>query len=315
MAQLGFFSERTGRPELEPGSLAEETAELAQQLPPALRLGTMSWTFPGWIGRVYGPHTKPAQLAHSGLSAYVKQPLLRTVELDSSYYQPPTLEQFQSLASQVPDNFRFVVKAHNDCTAVVSGNSRLLEPGYATERVIAPYAEGLKEKGALLLFQFSPFTVRHPKRFADKLFAFLSRLPKGPRYAVELRNTELLTDAYGKVLAETGAVHCFNAWVSMPDVLSQRERLAKDVRKTLLARWVTRPNDKHADAEERYAPFDSLKEEDEPRRDELANLVNDALGEGSDVYVLINNKAEGCAPESIRKLAQAIETRRRKAQR
>jgi uncharacterized protein YecE (DUF72 family) len=32
----------------------------------------------------------------------------------------------------------------------------------------------------------------------------------------------------------------------------------------------------------------------------------DAIGEGTEVYVMVNNTAEGCAPESIRKLAEVI---------
>jgi len=34
-----------------------------------------------------------------------------------------------------------------------------------------------------------------------RLYAFLSALPKGPVYAVELRNAELVTAAYGQALA------------------------------------------------------------------------------------------------------------------
>jgi uncharacterized protein YecE (DUF72 family) len=316
MPQLSLFD--SGLADLDLAPLPDEVARLAALLPRGLRLGTTSWTFPGWIGVLYGASVRPKQLASRGLTAYVKHPLLRTVELDRTYYEPIAATLYAQLAAQTPEHFRFVAKAHEDCTTVQfpaharcgaragQTNPRLLDATYATDFVIAPFVEGLREKAGPLVFQFSPFKVRSPQRFAHKLHDFLRRLPKGPTYAVELRNPQLLTPAYGAALADAGAVHCHNAWGRMPDVLEQAERLPAAARRVLVARWLNRPDDTHEAARQRYSPFDRLVEEDVPRRQAVAELAMRAVRAGSECFVMVSNNAEGCSPLSTLKLAAAI---------
>ena len=312
--QLSFFKP----PPLEAMPVAPEVAALAARLPARLRLGTMSWTFPGWIGVLYAPQVKERQLVVEGLSAYVRHPLLRTVEIDRSYYEPLPASLYARYAAQVPADFRFVVKAHEDCTITRypaharygaragTVNARLLDVAYATDAVVQPCVEGLGAKLGPLVFQFSPFEVKSPRRFAEKLHGFLTRLPRGPDYAVEVRNEELLTVEYGQALADTGALHCHNVWGTMPSVLRQREKLPRATRRLLLARWLGRPGDSYEAAKARYEPFSKLVDEDLQRRGELAQLVREALDEGVEAFVLANNKAEGSSPESLTRLARAI---------
>jgi uncharacterized protein YecE (DUF72 family) len=168
--------------------------------------------------------------------------------------------------------------------------------------------EGLRDKAGPLVFQFSPQEVRSPARFADALHAFLSRLPRGPLYAVELRNPELLTAAYGAALVDAGAVHCFNAWSRMPTLWVQRRLLPDDVARTLVVRWLTRPGDTHADASARLEPFDRLREPDDATRDDVVSLVRDASARRAESFVLVDNKAEGCALDTIVRVAEALVT-------
>jgi uncharacterized protein YecE (DUF72 family) len=241
------------------------------------------------------------------------------VEIDRSYYEPLPATLYAQYAAQVPDDFRFVVKAHEDCTVTRfplharygakagTVNPRLLDVAWATDAVVGPTLEGLGAKLGPIVFQFSPFEVKSPGRFAEKLHGFLSRLPKGPTYAVELRNDALLTNAYGQVLTDTGAIHCHNIWGTMPSVLAQRERLPPLKRTVLLARWLGRPGDSYEAAKARYEPFSKLVDEDLPRRAELAQLVRIGLQENSEVYVVANNKAEGRSPESLVRLGWALD--------
>lgn len=322
MSQLALFEPKQGDVvvQLKAAPLPDGVAALSARLPPALRLGGMSWTYSGWIGIVYASDIREKQLLRGGLTAYAQHPLLRAVELDRSYYEPLPASTYAQFAAQVPDDFRFVGKAHEDCTVVRfptharygaragKRNPRLLDVAYATDRVVGPFVEGLGKKAGVLLFQFSPFEVHSPARFAERLHDFLRRLPRGPTYAVELRNAELLTEAYGDALADVCALHCHNAWGRMPSVLEQRARLPRVTRRVLLARWMTRPNDTHEAARQRYAPFSRLVTEDLTRRHELATLTQEALSEGAEAYVLVSNKAEGCAPESVIRLAVTIAT-------
>jgi uncharacterized protein YecE (DUF72 family) len=303
---------------VEPAAARAEHVELAARLPAGLRLGTMSWAFAGWRGLVYAPDASAERLASSGLAAYALHPLLRAVEIDRSYYESLASEQLAQLASEVPDDFRFVVKAHQECTVrrfpahprygkkAGSPNPRFLDPAYAGDVVVGPTVEGLGDKLGALLFQFSPEEHELPELFAERLSSFLSALPRACTYTVELRSPGLFTPAYAAALAEAGGVHCHNAWSEMPSVLAQAKVVPPPARRPLIVRWLLRPGDSYAAAGARLSPFDRLSEPDEPRRSTIARLVTRALQHDVPALVLVNNDAEGCAPESIARLARVI---------
>jgi uncharacterized protein YecE (DUF72 family) len=306
------------REKVEAAPARSEQVELAARLPAGIRLGTMSWTFPGWRGIVYAANARAERLAAEGLAAYAQHPLLRAVEIDRSYYDPLSSESFRGLAEQVPEGFRFLVKAHQACTIQRfpqharygkkrgGENPLFLDAAYASEAVIGPTLEGLGVKLSGLLFQFSPEDFGAPQRFAERLQSFLAGLPKGVTYAVELRNPSLFTPAYAAALAAGGAVHCHNAWGELPSVLAQAKALPPVARRPLVVRWLFPPGDSYAAASERLAPFDRIVAEDVTRRDAIARLVANALRHDVPALVLVNNDAEGCAPESIERLARAI---------
>src|SRR5437763_4514570 len=202
--QLDLFAPLpTPAPEVGAAAVSPAIAAVARCLPSHLYLGTSSWAFSGWQGLVYDRAAAPSALARHGLAAYAQHPLLRTVCLDRTFYAPLPADDFAAYAAVVPDDFRFMVKAHAWCTQPVrrdpgrSGprghtlNAYFLHPGYATEQVVQPCITGLGNKAGPILFQFSPFDVPAlggPQHFASRLHAFLDALPRGPLYAVELRN-------------------------------------------------------------------------------------------------------------------------------
>ncbi len=290
----------------------------AAQLSPSVRLGTMTWSYPGWVGTVYATKATATDLANVGLTAYVKHPLLRAVEIDRTYYEPVPAHALRALADQTPDDFRFVVKAHEDCVVTRfplharygkkkgEANPRYLDAAYTAGAVVEPFVEGLGSKGGALLFQFPPRAIDQPQAFARELHEFLTRLPKGVCYAVELRNPELLTHDYADALNDAGAIHCHSSWTTMPSVIAQAKRIPPSARNPLLVRWLLRPGETYEVAGARYAPFDRLVDEDPARREAIARLVDQCDQHGVPAIVLVDNKAEGCAPKSIARLARAL---------
>lgn len=295
----------------------DEQHNLAARLSTELRLGTMSWSFPGWRGLIYGPNVSPKLLAESGLTAYAKHPLLRAVEIDRSFYDPLPASYFAEVSEQVASDFRFVVKAHEACTLVRfpeharygkrqgDANERYFDAAYATDAVVGPTVEGLGEKLGALLFQFAPQDAGHPRAFAERLHRFLEALPRGVPYAVEVRNPELLTADYAAALNGLG-LHAHNVWGSMPSVLEQARLIPPAARKPLIVRWLMRRGDDYEGARSRFLPFSRLVEPDLTNRRAIATLIAKALAHGVPAFVVVNNKAEGCAPESIFELARAI---------
>ncbi len=310
---------------LDPSPALPEQRALAEILPTGVRLGTTSWSYPGWVGSVYGAGAPSKLLSSHGLTAYAKHPLLRAVEIDRTYYEPLPAPALRGFADQVPDDFRFVVKASEECTVVRfplharygkrrgEANARYLDASYATDAVVAPFVEGLGPKGGVLLFQFPPQDAGESGAFADALHAFLARLPRGIPYAVEIRNEELLTPAYVAALESAGAVHGHNVWTGMPPLLAQVKRIAPPARRPLLVRWLLRPGDTFEAARDRYTPFSRIVDEDPVNRARIAGIIAKADRHGVPSFVLIDNKAEGSAPASVARLAEAIAEVRRTA--
>lgn len=293
--------------------------ELASRLSSTIRLGAMSWSYPGWKGIVYASDASVKELAELGLTAYAEHPLLRAVEIDRSYYDPLSAETYRRYAEQVPNDFRFVVKAHEEVVVRRfplharygkrrgEPNARYLDPCYAAEAVVAPLVEGLGEKLGIVLFQFPPEPkIDEPRAFAEKLQRFLEALPGMARYAVEVRNPELLTPDYAQALAAAGALHCHNVWTTMPPLAAQARLIPKQARSPLFVRWLLRHGDPYAGANQRFAPFERLAEPDPTNRQRIAHLVARADAHGVPVIVLVDNKAEGSAPLGIVELARAI---------
>ena len=134
---------------------------LGAALPPGLRLGTSSWSFPGWTGSVWAREYSQSLLARRGLPAYAEHPLLRTVSLDRAFYQPLLAAQYAAYATQVPDDFRFVVKAPSlVADAMLRGedgrglqaNGCFLDPTLAANEFAQPASAGLRGKLGALVF-------------------------------------------------------------------------------------------------------------------------------------------------------------------
>jgi uncharacterized protein YecE (DUF72 family) len=150
-----------------------------------------------------------------------------------------------------------------------------------------------------LLFQFSALGHRYtrdPETFVRRLGDFLRALPRGPIYAVELRDSALLGAHYEAALAAAGAVHCSSVYAKMPPVDCQvRDRGTGP----LLIRWMLQPGDDYGRAAARFAPFDRIVTPDKLSRGRIVKLVNHGLSAGRDVYVMAANNAEGSAPSDI----------------
>jgi uncharacterized protein YecE (DUF72 family) len=302
-------------------AVSPELMTLRQRLPSNLYLGTSSWAFAGWRGLVFAPDAAENQLARHGLAAYAQHPLLRTVGIDRTYYAPLPAADFATYAAAVPDDFRFLVKAHELCTlasfrptgryAHRSGehNELFLQPAYATDHIVGPYIEGLEAKAGPLLWQFPPQNVPAlggAQRFAERLFAFLQALPRGPLYAIELRNRELLTPSYAAALADAGAVHCLNVHPTMPPIHEQHRLVRSTSTPALVIRWMLHPRHRYEAAKVRYQPFNRIVDDDPLHRDAIATLCLDATAAGRAAFVIVNNKAEGSAPLTVCRLAERL---------
>lgn len=324
--QLSLFGEDRSRARarergVEPASPSPELVALGEHLPASVRLGTSSWSFPGWQGIVWQGEHDTRTLAREGLSAYARHPLLRAVGVDRTHYAPVDVPQLEAWARAVPDDFRFLVKAHDEITLRTfpwharygerkgTRNARFLDAAYASDIVVGPCVEGLGDKLGVLLFQLAAQDVAAlggPEGFAAQVHTFFSRLPKGPRYALEVRNPALLCDAYRDALLDVGVSHCLNAIAGMPPLREQVWRVQKAVGAQVVVRWLLRSDLGYDEAYRRYAPFTRVVDDDAATRKDIVDILSRALATEREALVIVNNKAEGCSPLSIERVAREL---------
>ncbi len=294
-----------------------ERSAIADRLTPAIYLGTSSWSFPGWEGLVYDSGYPETRLAREGLQAYAQHALFRTVGIDRTFYSPISEADYAKYAAQVPDHFRFLVKAPmaitssyvRDDSGKFSDSPYYLDADYATREFVNPALAGLGGKSGPLVFQFPPQgnITRNPDAFINRLYRFLKALPPYPLYAVEIRDPELMTTRFFTCLKTVGAQFCLASHARMPGPREQTAAMRAVMPEgAFIARWSLHSGFKYEDAKARYQPFNRLVDEDPDSRAVLAAECVRAAREGQPCYVIVNNKAEGSSPLSIEKLAAAI---------
>jgi len=312
--------------------------ELGRRLPGSLRLGISSWAFPGWDGIVYGQSHAEAKLAADGLLAYSRHPLLRTVGLDRAFYRPPSLDDFRRLASQVPQGFRFLIKAyqgltrpfadaagrtHGDTRGRTQASDVFLDASFAVHEVVSPALRGLGEACGPIVLQFPPMDLKPlggERAFLTRLGRFLERVTadpaaRGATRGVEVRHRGLVSPTHARDFVEAlgPAVPVLIGHPTMPGIAEQAACLdaagcpPPSPLRPRVVRWLLRPNLQYQEARDLYAPFNRLAEEDPRTRREVAACVADAIRAASDAYVIINNKAEGSAPLSAIELAREVD--------
>ena len=304
-----------------PAPIREEERSLAAALPASIRLGTSSWSFPGWNGLVYDGHYAEDRLAKEGLAAYAQRPLFRTVALDRGYYAPVPESAHRDYAAAVPDDFSFVMKGYEDLLFANfplhtrygarggKPNPNFLNAEIATNEVVLPAMNGLGSKLGPILFQFPPQNVLAMggvKKTLVKLRDFLGALPKGPTYAVEFRNQDFLTADFGAVLRETGALPCLSVHPNLPKIGIQARAVGALDFPALLCRWLLRAGLSYSAAVERYAPFSAIRDDDPETRTSVAQAAFKFYEQGKPAHIIVNNKAEGSSPVSVEQLAARI---------
>lgn len=301
--------------------LAQEHASaraIAARLPALLKCGTSSWSFPGWAGIVYGHTATPSHLARHGLREYASHPLLTTVGIDRSYYAPISREDLREYAGQLPAGFPCCAKAPATVTsAIVPGGRReapepnpdFLSPERFAIEMLEPFADAFADHCGPFIVECAPTPRGFPvdaQAFAERLDRFLEPLPPEWQFAVELRDPRLVTPAYARVLERHSAGHVYNAWSAMPTPGAQVRLVDPDRLPFVVVRLLLTPGTWYEDQRERFRPFDRIVDPDEAIRDEVTSILTRAVARAQPAWLLVNNRAEGSAPLTIRALAERL---------
>jgi len=142
-----------------------------------LHVGTSGYSYKEWKGNFY-PEDLPAK---EMLSFYSRR--LPAVEINNTFYRLPQASMIENWKAQVPEDFRFSIKANQRITHIKRLNNCADETKYLLET-----AALLEERLGVVLFQLPP----NAKKDVGRLKNFLDLLPGDKRAAFEFRHESWL---------------------------------------------------------------------------------------------------------------------------
>jgi uncharacterized protein YecE (DUF72 family) len=236
--------------------------------------------------------------------------------VDRSYYAPVPIRDLREYAAQLPSGFRCCFKAPAAVTATALGapgqqspNPDFLSADRLIDDLLEPCAAAFAGHTGPIILEFPSFPRGQrlpPQAFLARLDEFLERLPREFEYAVELRDSRLLTPAYRAVLDRHRMAHTFNYWSAMPPPADQAVIVPPETGPFAIVRLLLKPGTWYADQRERFKPFDRLVAPDEAMRADVLAVTRRVLARGRRVFILVNNKAEGSSPLTVMALADRL---------
>lgn len=147
-------------------------------------VGAPQWTVPDWIGKIYPPGTRSSDFLHH----YSRQ--WKSIELNTSFYNIPSVDQVRRWASATPEEFRFFVK-------VFQGLSH--EPdAWADLAILRSRMQAFTASWRALESRLGGFFLQLPPDFgpdrAGQLSAWLAIWPRDLSIAVEFRHPAWFRD-------------------------------------------------------------------------------------------------------------------------
>jgi uncharacterized protein YecE (DUF72 family) len=299
--------------------LAATLRELAGQ---SVYLGTSSWKYEGWLGQVYSEERymvrgrfSKKRFEENCLAEYAET--FPVVCGDFSFYQFPSDEFWVKLFATAPPHLRFAFKVPEEVTRKAfpdqprygprAGqpnetylNSNVFDAGFL--RPLLPW----RDRIAVLIFEFGSFSRKsyaEPETFYADLEGFLKQLPRGWRYAVEIRNEEYLQAPYFDLLRRCGVAHVFNAWTRMPPLSKQVEIAEAYTTNFTVVRALLRVGRPYETAVATFSPYDRVQDPSPSARAAMEKVIQRARRKREPAYLFINNRLEGNAPLTIEAVA------------
>ena len=166
-----------------------------------LYVGTSGYSYREWKGSFYPDKIRTKDM----LSYYASR--LQAVELNNTFYRMPQRSIVETWNSQVPDNFRFTVKAPRRIT-----HSKRLKGVSRETKLLLNRVSPLDKRLAAVLFQLPPNMEKDLKR----LERFLKYFPADTPAAFEFRNPTWFDDEVLALLRSKNRALCVSDTDEMP---------------------------------------------------------------------------------------------------
>jgi uncharacterized protein YecE (DUF72 family) len=261
-----------------------------------LRIGTSAFTAAGWEGAFYPPGMKPADF----LSYYATK--FDTVEVDSTFYRTPSVATVNGWARKVPDGFLLAAKVPQLIT-----HEKILKDCETDLKQFLETMDLMGDKLGPLLFQFGYFNktaFESGKEFLARLEPSLKRLPKGYRFALEIRNKEWLTAEFFDLLRAHKVAYALidQAWMPRAsEIFEKFDPITADFA------YIRLLGDRKG-IEQQTKTWDKVIVDRSRELMSWVNVCQRSVRRGVSTYVYVNNHYAGFAPATVEQFEKLWKT-------
>jgi uncharacterized protein YecE (DUF72 family) len=252
-----------------------------------LHIGCSAFTAAGFVGSLYPLDAKPGQF----LSLYAER--FSSVEVDSTYYRPPSAEMVKAWHHKTPDGFLFSLKTPKDITDAAD-----LKNVEDTMLAFVDTCQLLREKLGVILVQLPYYNRKRFKtegEFHQTLTAFLKPLSKtGANFAVEVRNRQWINEGLAEILRAHGVALVLQdmVYMSLPWDLKFDPITAPFTYCRLLG-------DRKRIDEITGKRFDKLVQDHRPKMVRWANFLKNLPRDPTKIWMYLNSHYEGSSFQSV----------------
>lgn len=279
-----------------------------------VRIGTCSWKFPSWEGKLYSPGQEPEHY----LSEYAQR--FDMVEVDQWFWSLgrhsaglPTRKTVLSYAQQTPADFKFTIKCPNALTRVFHDkedsaqrpNAFFLDPALMTDFIAS--LEPIRSKIGLLMLQFgylNKLSMENQSQFIRLLDRFFDTVGQALPFGIELRNPKWLNGEWFSWLQSRAIAPVLIQGYWMEDICRTIDRYEPLIGDTVSLRL--HGEDREEMEAQTSGVWDTLVHPREHELSRIAASIKMLADRGRLVYVQVNNHYEGSALLTIGRLQQLL---------
>ncbi len=253
----------------------------------SIYIGTSAFTAAGWEGTFYPLGTKPADF----LNYYATK--FNSVEVDSTFYRAPSKSTVQGWEKKSPKGFVFAAKVPQSVT-----HEKVLVDCDAEFKQFVETMELLGVKLGPFLLQFGYFNKKAfpgVNDFLARLRPFLKKLPKGHKFAVEIRNKNWLVPQFVESLRERGVALALIDQSWMPRPAEWFEKFDPITADFTYVRWL---GDRKG-IEEQTKTWDKVIVDRHAELTEWADILGKVHKRKIQIFAYANNHYAGFGPATV----------------
>ncbi len=217
----------------------------------------------------------------------------RTVEVDSTFYRTPSAPTVNGWARKVPDGFLLAAKVPQLIT-----HEQILRDCDEDLKHFLETMDLMGDKLGPLLFQFGYFNktaFKSGREFLLRLEPFLKKLPKGYRFAVEIRNKQWLTAEFFDLLRAHKIAYALidQAWMlRVSEVFDKFDPITADLT------YIRLLGDRKG-IEQKTKVWDKVIVDRSKELMSWVNVCQRTIRRGVSTYIYVNNHYAGFAPATV----------------